>query len=307
MEFLRFLEALRTPLLDCVMSVVTAFGGETVFMLAAMAAYWCYDKRFGYYIMSTGFIGTVLNQFFKLIFHVPRPWVLDGRFTIVESAREGATGYSFPSGHTQNAVTVFGTTARWTRRPAIRIAALILIVLVAFSRMYLGVHTPADVLFSLALGAALTLVLYPLFRTEKTARTNILLFGGMLFAAVLYVLFLEFYSFPSWLDAENFAAAKKNAYTLAGAVLGLCAGYPVEKRFVRFSTHAPWWGQLLKLTLGAACMVLLQSLLKDPLYALFSGHNAADAMRYFIMVFFAMAVWPAAFPLFRVRSAKEKR
>ena len=107
MEFLRFLEALRTPLLDCVMSVVTAFGGETVFMLAAMAAYWCYDKRFGYYIMSTGFIGTVLNQFFKLIFHVPRPWVLDGRFTIVESAREGATGYSFPSGHTQNAVTVF--------------------------------------------------------------------------------------------------------------------------------------------------------------------------------------------------------
>ncbi len=63
MEFLKLLEGLRTPVLDHVMSVITQLGGETIFMLAAMVAYWCYDKAFGYYMMSVGFTGTALNQF----------------------------------------------------------------------------------------------------------------------------------------------------------------------------------------------------------------------------------------------------
>ena len=120
MEFLKLLEGLRTPVLDHVMSVITQLGGETIFMLAAMVAYWCYDKAFGYYMMSVGFTGTALNQFLKLVCRIPRPWVRDGGFTIVESARAEATGYSFPSGHTQNAVTIFGTAARWMHGAAVR-------------------------------------------------------------------------------------------------------------------------------------------------------------------------------------------
>lgn len=300
MEFLGFLEGLRTPLLDHMMRAVTELGGETIFMLAAMVAYWCYDKRFGYYMMSAGFIGTVLNQFLKLVCRVPRPWIRDEGFTIVESAREGAAGYSFPSGHTQNAVTVFGTTARWTRRPAVRWTALAAILLVAFSRMYLGVHTPADVLFSLSLGAALTFALYPLFRRAgEQEHGYTLLFCGMLGAAVIYVLFIECFPFAPGIDAENFASARKNAYTLAGSVAGLCAAYPVERRFVRFAPRAPWWGQLLKTALGLAGVILLKVCLKEPLYALFAGHYAADSVRYFVIVAFAVAVWPAAFRLLR--------
>ena len=104
MEFLRFLEGLRTPFMDTLMSLITQLGDELFFMVFAITMFWCIDKRRGYYLLSVGFVGTVVNQFLKLVFRIPRPWVLDPNFTIVESAREAATGYSFPSGHTQNAV-----------------------------------------------------------------------------------------------------------------------------------------------------------------------------------------------------------
>ena len=92
MEFLRFLEGLRTPFMDTVMSLITQLGDELFFMVIAITMFWCIDKKRGYYLLSVGFVGTVLNQFLKLVFRIPRPWVLDPNFTIVESAREAATG-----------------------------------------------------------------------------------------------------------------------------------------------------------------------------------------------------------------------
>ena len=104
MKVLYALESIRMPWLDTVMAAITHLGEETVFMVAALFVFWCVSKRHGYYLLAIGFAGTVLNQFLKLLFRIPRPWVLDSDFTIVESARAQATGYSFPSGHSQNAI-----------------------------------------------------------------------------------------------------------------------------------------------------------------------------------------------------------
>lgn len=108
MNLLYALESVRTPFWDAVFSAVTHLGEETVFMVAAILIFWCVSKQEGYYLLLMGFFGTVVNQFLKLLFRIPRPWVRDPDFTIVESARAQATGYSFPSGHTQNAVATFG-------------------------------------------------------------------------------------------------------------------------------------------------------------------------------------------------------
>ena len=97
MEFLYILERIRVPLLDEIMYLLTNLGSMIVFLLVTMIFFWCIDKRKGYYLAIVGLGGTVLNQFMKLWFRIPRPWVLDENFTIVEAAREGATGYSFPS------------------------------------------------------------------------------------------------------------------------------------------------------------------------------------------------------------------
>ena len=97
MEFLKFLEGLRTPFGDAFFSAVTHLGEETIFILVGLLFFWCINKKQGYYILSVGFVGTVINQFLKLTFRVPRPWIKDSSFTIVESARAEATGYSFPA------------------------------------------------------------------------------------------------------------------------------------------------------------------------------------------------------------------
>ena len=105
---LRAIAELRTPLLDTLMQGVTELGGETLFMLFMLVIFWCVDKKKGYFLMLLCFTGTAVNQMLKITFCIPRPWVLDPSFEIVESARAGATGFSFPSGHTQNAVAAYG-------------------------------------------------------------------------------------------------------------------------------------------------------------------------------------------------------
>ena len=115
MSFLYFLEGLRNSVLDAIFSVITLCGEETVFMAVGMVIFWCFHKFQGYFLLCVGFVGTVLNQFLKMVCRIPRPWVKDPNFTIVESAREAATGYSFPSGHTQTSVGLFGGIARSNR------------------------------------------------------------------------------------------------------------------------------------------------------------------------------------------------
>ena len=170
MEFLYFLESIRCPALDAVFRFITELGGETVYMALAIAVYWCVSKGLGFYILTTGFVGTIANQFMKLCFRIPRPWVLDPDFTIVESARAGATGYSFPSGHTQNAFSSFGCLGMWTKR-GWRVLCFAIVVLIGLSRMYLGVHTPLDVGVAFAMGLVLILVLYRCSGTLSSIRS----------------------------------------------------------------------------------------------------------------------------------------
>ena len=92
MGFLHLLEQLRTPVLTAILSAITYCGDELFFMVLALTVFWCISKREGYYLLLTGFLGTVVSQWLKLAFRIPRPWVLDSSLTLVEAARAGATG-----------------------------------------------------------------------------------------------------------------------------------------------------------------------------------------------------------------------
>jgi len=299
MEFLRFLEGLRTPFMDTLMSLITQLGDELFFMVIAITMFWCIDKRRGYYLLSVGFVGTVLNQFLKLVFRVPRPWVLDPDFTIVENAREAATGYSFPSGHTQNAVGTFGGVARSSKKRWVQIVSIVILLLVSFSRMYLGVHTPKDVGVSFVIAVILLLVLYPLFlKMDEKPKMMYWMFGGMTVLGVAYLLFVTLYPFPADVDAANLASGTKNAYTLLGATLGVLVAYHVDRTHTNFSTKAPLPGQILKVVIGLALTLAVKAGAKPVLNMLFNGHQAANLIRYFLMVIVAGVLWPMTFKWF---------
>jgi undecaprenyl-diphosphatase len=309
MQLLYFFESIRNPVCDAIMSAVTFCGGEVVFMAVAILVFWCISKRDGYFLLTTCFIGTVINQFLKLMFRIPRPWVQDPDFTIVESARAEATGYSFPSGHTQNVVGTFGGIARMTKRIWLRVVCIVIVVLTAISRMYLGVHTLLDVGVALVTGVVLVLVLYPLFcRAAEKPSSMYWILGSMGVIAVAYTLFTELYAWPSDIDPENLASGIKNGYTMIGCVAGMAIAYWMDERFLHFDVKAPLWAQVLKLVLGLTVVVALRAVLKQPLLALFHGHGIANAVRYFIMVLFAAGIWPMTFGWFsRGCRRKEKK
>ena len=302
MQILKALEGIRCPVLNWIMQAFTFLGEETVFMVLAIVLFWCVDKWRGYYLLSIGFLGTLLSQWMKLIFRVPRPWVRDPSFTVVESAQSGATGYSFPSGHTQGASCTFGGLARTEKRPWLRWVLAAVILLVGFSRMYLGAHYPSDVVVGLVLGVALVFLIYPVMEKAKQSARYMYGFLGVMTALVLaYLAFLLFWSFPEEVKlmdpitkSSNYYDGLKNGYTLLGCLAGLIVSYTVDRR-VNFSERAPLPGQICKVVVGVAIILGIRMGLKA-VFAMISDELYWNALRYFCMVIFAGAIWPRSFP-----------
>ena len=307
MEFLYWLESIRNPVLDTLMLIFTEFGNELLFIVAGLLMFWCVDKKQGYFVLLTGFFGVYINQFLKIACRIPRPWVLDPNFTIVEAAREAASGYSFPSGHTQTAVGCYGALAVCRKEKWVRIVGIVMCLLIPFTRMYLGVHTPWDVGVSIVIALTLICILWPLF-CEFGHRRSLMypLMGVLSVFAVAFLLFVTLYNFPSDIDAANYESAVKNAYKFLGCTLGMWVIYEADARFIRFDTKtAKWWAQIIKLAVGFGLLLVVMEGSKPLFNLIFQGNYIAYAVRYFCTVLFAGAVWPLTFKWFAKLGVKK--
>lgn len=296
MQLLYWLESIRTPFLDAVMSTVTHLGEEILFMVIAMTMMWCVDKYKGYYLLFVGFLGTQINQLLKVTFRIERPWVKDPDFTIVESARAEATGYSFPSGHTQSSVGTFGAFARMTKRLWVRILCILACIAVPFSRMYLGVHTPLDVGVSVIIAVALVLILYPVIEWAKQhpARMRVLILA-MVALSLAQALYLGI-TLGGAME-EELQNGVKSSFKMLGATLGFFVGYELDVRYIHFETKAVWWAQLLKVVLGLALTLAVKEL-AYLVFGLIPYEPLNRALSYFTLTLFASAAWPLTFKWF---------
>ena len=302
MEFLYILEKIRNPFFDKLFLALTTLGEETAFLVLGLVIYWCFSKRRGYYLMSVGFLGTITSQAMKIACRVPRPWVKDPNFTILEEAREAAAGYSFPSGHTQTAVGTFGAIAHTSKKAIVRWICIALAVLVGLSRMYIGVHTPADVVVGAAISLVFIFALHPLMFGKKDRTFPVLIALSVI--SLIYLILMECASFPADIDQHNLASAMKNAYTLLGATVGLAIVYPLEKKYVKFEESARWWVQILKIVLGLGIVLGVKEGLRAPLERIFNGHLIARSVRYFLIVMVAGLLWPMTFRFWNKRKGE---
>ena len=293
---------MRTGIGDFFFATVTHMGEEVFFLGIAILFYWCISKRQGYYILVTGVVGSVINQWLKIVCRIPRPWIIDPDFKPVGDAVAEATGYSFPSGHTQNIAGTFGCIGRYNKQRWLKILSVVIILLVAFSRMYLGVHTPLDVTVSLGVAAALVFAFHFVFRTEESTNKYMLpvMIGSVIFsiAFIIYVFLLPESSFAEGADLQNLLSAKKNAATLTGCLVGLGLVYPLDRFVIKFETKGRWYAQLIKFAVGIGIVLAIKSGLKSPLEALLGNEYVARAVRYFLIVAFAGGVWPITFKYF---------
>ncbi len=226
-------------------------------MVVMAALYWCVSRDLGAYLLM-GWCGNRLaNGVLKLTFCAYRPWIRDARVVPYGNSITTATGYSFPSGHSMNAASVYGGFAVLKDMPrALRAVLGAVVLLVAFSRNFLGVHTPQDVIVGTGAGMLVMWLVSRLMRwIEARPQRDIpaACVGTALF--VFLALFAAFKPYPVDYDANGKvlvegAKMAADAYKGVGWGTAFLAGWVLERRFVRFSTDVSVKTKMTRLSAG---------------------------------------------------------
>ncbi len=277
MEIIKFIQSFTSPFLDGFFQTVTMLGEEYFYIVILALVFWCIDKRYGYKLSFAFLLSGVINGIAKSIVNAPRPIGAEG----IRSLRvETATGTSFPSGHTQNITSFFVSLMKQLRRGWAYVVGSVLILLVAVSRLYLGVHWPADVLGGLAFGIISVLLADAAF--EFAEKRNIKWLHLLLLVPVMAVVIV-------W--NENADLVKT-----AGTFSAFLIGFSIESSWIRFDTKATLAKQALKFVMGIAVTLAL----KEGIKLLFPDGPVFDYLRYLIIGLWITVGAPMVFNLFRL-------
>jgi len=286
MEILRLIEGIRTPFLDTVVGLVTRLGEETVGIVLLCLVFWCISKRVAYVLGISFFLSSLSVQGMKICFRVDRPWIADPTLKPVQSALEHSTGYSFPSGHTQSASAIFGGLGAQIRQKPVKALCFLIPVLVAFSRMYLGVHTLTDVAASLLITLLFVLLTVKLLANEEANKKRDFIVSLVIVLFAVAVVVVAFVLYSGGTIAQNYVADCMKA---AGAAIGFAAGMYIERTYIKFSVKSK--NVLLhavKFVLGVAGVLAIQEGLK----LIIGAGLGANMFRYFLMLIWVTVLFP---------------
>lgn len=309
LELIEWLQSFRTPFLDNLFQFFTMFGEELIIVGVLGLLYWCYDKKIGEYVGLSVFVSLILNSGIKVLTARLRPFQVDSNITNVRPST--SDGYSFPSGHTQGAASVFYSLAEWIRRRWLFVFSWIIIVLVAISRMYLGVHYLSDVIVGGALGIGISIGFAKYFKSNPdTTRFYRVMFYvvTVFFIGVFAVNLLLAKSTVEMTDAEVLYLNTEGISKMVGLFFGFMLGVQFEKKHVQFEQHRNLWKNVLRLVLGVAFVMGARLGLKIVFTwivdseALLQGQIFAsvvaillDGVRYFAMSYLGIGIAPLVF------------
>ncbi|NMA05866.1 MAG: phosphatase PAP2 family protein [Acholeplasmataceae bacterium] len=270
MQVIEFIQKFSNPFLDWFFRIITEAGDTIFFIVVGAILYWVFDKKFAFKLMISFLFSALINGVIKHFTKKPRPYE-EGAEAILQ--RTG--GSSMPSGHSQG-IGALGSMMIYEYKEVkwIRYVSIALMILVPFSRMYLGQHYLEDVIVGLILGIFLGLLGLYLLSVGNPDKEDIRAF----YLIPLFILLMIF--FPN-----------NQLFVAGGAYIGLTLGYFLEKRYVKYDTKEVWWIQILKVLFGLLIAIGLKEGIK-PLFKLIHGNNETlenifDAVRYFLVALWA--------------------
>ena len=301
-EYLLFLQKIRLASPDVVVQLfefISNFG--TVFSIPILCLiYWCCKKEDGILALwSLGF-AMLANGLLKQIMCIYRPWIRDPRIVPPDIALAGATGYSFPSGHSTKAASYLGAIGRQYRKKAVIFYSLFaLIILVCFSRNFLGVHTPQDMIVGFTCGILSIPTSWFVLKWEQKEKNRDFVILGVCFLIVaVYLAYINFKNYPLDYDSNGKLLVDPKKMALdswghGGIFIGVVLGWLIEKRFVKFQAPSSFLTGICRYVIGIGAILPLKYS-KEFFCTLFT-----DAWGYFtagfLSFFFVTCLYPAIF------------
>ena len=274
---------------------MTFFGevSTSVFLLAII--YWCVSKEFGTYLMLGWSSNRLVNGFLKVTFCAYRPWIRDARIIPHGNSIETATGYSFPSGHTTNASSIFGGSALRKEIPVWgKVVLIVAALLVGFSRNYLGVHTPQDVLvgFSCSLLVMFFILKLTAYLEKNPEKDMLVMWIGLAIALALG-LYAGLKSYPEDYNEQgklivDGAKMAKDTFKAIGLATGFLTGWVLERRFVRFTSDVSISRRIIRGVIGGGVLAVLLYVVTpwiDKLLPGFAGPLVSRCIQMFFVTF----------------------
>ncbi|RDY24976.1 phosphatase PAP2 family protein [Romboutsia maritimum] len=306
LSILQYFQSIRNPILNMTFLLFTISTELPVIVLITAFTYWCINKKYGQKILFSLVGNITINTSIKDFFKAPRPIGMKG----IESLRVStATGYSFPSGHTQTATSFWTSIMIIFRKTWIYILGTIMILSIGISRLYLAVHWPIDVIFGWTFGIIFTILISKIFDyVDENKKYSIFIFILILFIIIAF-----------FLNSESYIK-------VLGLLTGLILGYIIEDKFIQFETgnnnkqtinfsnrqtkkRSRAFINLIRFILGILTLALVYILLKVgmpyileliELKNLDFTKKILDYIRYTIVMFYGVAGVPALFKAFKL-------
>ena len=313
LQYLLFLQQFRNTAgswLTPIMLIIShlAVNGS---LIICVTVFWGFSRELGYWFITNCISGLLFNNTLKLTVCAYRPWIRHPELVPPDGALKSATGYSFPSGHTQTAASFYGSCAARSGKEKKGLTALCIamILLTAFSRNYLGVHTPQDVLAAIASSAVIILINIRLFdkiHKDPQFLPKVIIAGCIV--VMLCILYFAVKPYPmDYADGVlvvDPAVMKEDGFSIAGASLGFLVGALLEVRYVRFTTDGTTARKILRVIMGFPFIGLLL-LVKNAVYDLI-GRPAGHVVIYFAAGIYIIFLYPAIFTAIHRRLMPEQ-
>ena len=268
LNFLKWLESLRTDFLNTLFEAITILGEETLIILFVVAIWFAVDRKLAQQVFFVTATSLSINGIIKNFAQVPRPFTKGISCVRVDTA----TGYAFPSGHTQGFATWSSFFAAKFKKTWVSILVGVLITAVAVSRLYLGAHYPSDVIVGVALGVGISLFGNYLFAKVKDVKKIYL--GTFLILTPFIVYFL--------IAADLLFA---DLFKTFGMVGGMVAISFLDENTEPLSYDIAWWKKLIRIVIGVVLAVALKEAIKLlNVFEIMQISLLIDAVRYFIVV-----------------------